>query len=101
MLLQLEFPWLTLEEIKSFFMSSSKITAVGSSHSATPAGGAGGTRAENDEELAEDVIAAVDQELEEARLTLEGHANEVYFVTKVLGGEWSQRRSGAAASDIV
>ena len=93
--LMLEYPWLTLAEIEAMIGLKKDVGGGAGAPS-------GGTSAgEPDEtELPEDLIARVASELDDAREEFENADQNIYFFTKVLGGEWAQQRIGHAASDV-
>ena len=93
--LMLEYPWLTMAEIEAM---------IGRKEGGGAGASTGGTSAREkiaETELPEDLIALVATELDDAREALENvDDQQMYFYTKVLGGEWAQKRVGHAASDV-
>ena len=97
-LLQLEFPWLTLEEIRNMLRTR---VDVGGGGGGGGGGGASGSAHEEPVELPQDVLAAVSTQLDAMREEVAGiMPAESYFVVKVLGGEWSIKLKRKAASDV-
>ena len=107
-LLQLEFPWLTLEELMTMLnMHSPQASAPepkasplprGASSSSAGSGGDGHGQAE----LAEDIVAQVHANLEALRAEVNEANQETrsYFALKALGGVWSVHRSKRITSDF-
>ena len=95
-LLQLEYPWLSIEELQELLCK--KVQQVGSG-----AGGSSsshGVSAPQASDLPEDVAASVAAELSSLREEV-GHGSSVgHFTVKVLGGDWSVTRFHKGATDI-
>ena len=101
-LLQLEYPWLTMEEIQQLLKA--KTPAAGAGSSSTPSSRSSAVAPIIDEEpfmVPEDMVAAVAAELESVKSQLETFKDEnACFKTRVLGGQWSARFRLVPATDI-
>ena len=101
-LLQLEYPWLTMEEIQQLLKA--KTPAAGAGSSSTPSSRSSAVAPIVDEEpfmVPEDMVAAVAAELESVKSQLETFKDEnAFFKTRVLGGQWSARLRLVPATDI-
>ena len=96
-LLQLEYPWLTIEEIEALLSKARHDGATSSSSSSAKQDGA---TSRSSSTLPEDAVAAVAAELEALRQEAGHGAGEGHFRVRVLGGEWSSRRFNVASTDI-
>ena len=97
-LLQLEFPWLSLQELQEL------LTKGGGQQSARTHGGSssssGGVQSPGATDLPEDIVVSVSNELSALRDTVGHGSGPGHFTVKVLGGEWSLTRFQKAATDI-
>ena len=85
--LMLEYPWLTMAEIEAMIELKGGGGGAGSPSGGTSAG------AQDQIELAEDLIARAASELDDAREALEHSDQQIDFYTKVFGAWWDQKTS--------
>ena len=97
-LLQMEFPWLTLAQLEAL-LTKKVLTCSGSGGGR---GSSSGSRAESpgNLDLAEDIVAAVSQDLMTLREEVGHGAGVDFFTVRVLGGQWSMQRFKQMATDV-
>ena len=105
LLLQHEFPWLTIEQLRAMLRGKSA-TETGAGSAGQPTGGSSassGSPASRPvpQDVPEDVCAAVQSQLEALRRELrEAECESSFFKVRVLGGDWSVRLFGQSAKDF-
>ena len=102
LLLQQEFPWLTLAQLREMLQTKTSV-AVGGGGQAQPSnpGASGSSTVPVRAELTEDVVARVHTELADLRAqVLETNLPDSHFKLRVLGGEWSEALFGKTATDV-
>ena len=100
--LQIEFPWLTLAELRNMLQTKTSV-AAGPGPQAGPAnsGGSSSSTRPVGQEIDEDVVARVQSELADIREDVaQGEDTISYFRIRVLGGEWSMKLFGKTTTDV-
>ena len=100
--LQLEFPWLTLAQLREMLEARTSVVVGGGGQTGSSNPGPSSRSARSlDYEVAEDVVARVQAELRALRDELAQSDDSLsYFRIRVLGGEWSLKRSGKTTTDV-
>ena len=105
LLLQHEFPWLTLAQLRAMLRGTTG-TETGAGSAGHPTGGSSASSGSTSsrpvpQDIPEDVCAAVQSELEAVRRELrEAGSESAFFKVRALGGEWSIKLFGKTVKDF-
>jgi hypothetical protein len=96
-LLQLEYPWMSLDELEALLSK----TRYGSGTAASaPSASSGASSSSGPASLPEDAVAAVASELEALKEQAGHGLGDLHFKVRVLGGDWSVARVKSDASNV-